>query len=182
MSDPFWLLFGTILVPFGSMFDLILFTFWDHLVTFWRLLRSLDSGPLSSDLWGPSRAQKGAPGHFWEIWRGSRGLRNGPLVVFGPPRTTRAFLFGSLWGGLGARCTFFLSKNAFRENRPLGPQGALEEPFGPLGGPSGPSVRILGGLGPPRFAPLGVFGPPFGDLKKRTFRRRRFGCRFYIKN
>ena len=67
-----------------------------------------------------------------------------------------------------ARCGFSLGKNESRLKRHLGSQGALGEVFGPLGRPSGPSSRFLGGAGTSRFAPWGAQGPPedrFKNLK-----------------
>ena len=100
-------------------------------------------------LFGPPRAQKGPKGPPKRFLGSTRRPRKRHLGVFCPPKTTHNKKMRSLWGALGARCTFSLRKNDNRQNGPLGSQGALGGAFGALGGPSGPFSKSRGSLEPP---------------------------------
>ena len=101
-----------------------------------RVQRS--TGDLKKSTFGTSKGPKGAKRAPKEIYRADPAPPKTPLGRFLPPQNAERKKKRPLWGALGARCTFSLRKNDYRQNGPLGPQGALGGAFGPPGGPSGP--------------------------------------------
>ena len=90
----------------------------------------------------------------------TRPPRKRPLGVFGPPKTTIEKKIGSLLRPAGARCTFYLRKNAFGRKCTLGSKGAFGEAFGALGRPLGCRKRFRRSPGASSFGPSGAKSPP----------------------
>ena len=98
---------------------LILGAFWSHFGELWGVFLGM-LGSLYSKVARQAPKDAGMPPHLaTKVARGApkgalsrcmgapRPRRNRPLAVFGPPKMAFEKNDGPLWGGSGARCTFF---------------------------------------------------------------------------